>query len=347
MIGLTITNIHKSYDDTLALQGVSFTVPVGKIVVLLGPSGCGKSTLLEIIAGLEEPEEGSCAWNGEPLADVPSHKRGFGLMFQDYALFPHKNVGDNVTFGLKMAGWSTEKSKQRVEETLNLVGLPNYSPRDVTTLSGGEQQRVALARSLAPQPRLLMLDEPLGSLDRTLRERLMGELREILKQMGQTALYVTHDQVEAFTMADQVVVMKDGAVAQIGTPQEIYQHPNSSFVARFLGLNNLLSGQARETPTGALVSTALGEWPISQAVSGEVTVLLRPDRVGIGPGPGHHLKGTLIKRSFSGNTYRVTVNVQGTALRFDFPASIPNLPGQGQTITLNFDPQSALQVLVQ
>ncbi len=227
-----------------------------------------------------------------------------------------------------------------------MVGRPARGEGDVTALSGGEQQRVALARSLAPQPRLLMLDEPLGSLDRTLRERLMGELRQILSQMGQTALYVTHDQVEAFSVADQVVVMQEGEVAQIGTPQEIYQHPNSPFMARFLGLDNLLPGWARETPGGALVSTALGEWPVPQRASGDVTLLLRPDEVQIGRGGKSQLQGVIVKRSFSGNTYRVTVDVQGTALRFDFPASIPNLPDQGQTITLNFDPQSALQVLV-
>ncbi len=347
MTALTITNIHKTYDNTPALRGVSFTVSKGETVVLLGPSGCGKSTLLEIIAGLTEPEQGTCAWNGESLMGVPAHKRGFGLMFQDYALFPHKNVRDNVAFGLKMAGWEAEKSKRRVAEVLELVGLPECGSRDVTTLSGGERQRVALARSLAPQPRLLMLDEPLGSLDRTLRERLMMELREILSQMGQTAIYVTHDQVEAFAVADRVVVLKAGTVAQTGTPQEIYQHPNSSFVARFLGLTNLLSGRARETPTGALVATDLGEWAVPQRVSGEVMVLLRPDQVHLAQESGHHLRGTLIKRSFSGNTYRVEVDVQGTALRFDFPASTPNIPQPGETIILSFNPQTALQVVGQ
>ncbi|MEA2008638.1 MAG: ABC transporter ATP-binding protein, partial [Chloroflexota bacterium] len=243
------------------------------------------------------------------------------------------------------SGWGEGETARRVEEVLTLVGLPDHGPRDVTTLSGGEQQRVALARSLAPQPRLLMLDEPLGSLDRTLRERLMGELREILSRMGQTAIYVTHDQVEAFTVADRVVVLKAGAVAQTGTPQEIYQHPNSSFVARFLGLNNLLPGRARKTPTGALVATDLGEWSVPQRVSGDVMVLLRPDQVHLVPGTGYNLRGILIKRSFSGNTYRVTVDVRGTALRFDFPASIPNLPDPGEAITLSFDPQAAVQVL--
>lgn len=345
MTGLTITNIHKTFQETKALQGVSFSVPEGKITALLGPSGCGKSTLLEIIAGLREPDQGMCAWNGETLAGIPPHKRGLGLMFQDYALFPHKNVAENVAFGLKILAWGEEDTKRRVGEVLALVGLPDHETRDVATLSGGEQQRVALARSLAPRPRLLMLDEPLGSLDRTLRERLMGELREILSGMGQTALYVTHDQVEAFTVADQVVVMESGTVAQIGTPQEIYRHPSSVFVARFLGLTNLLPGHARETPKGTITSTALGEWPLPHKASGQVTVLLRPDRVHLCPGTGPHLRGTLTKSTFSGNTYRVTIDVEGVALCFDFPASTAKLPAEGELITIGFDPEVALQVV--
>lgn len=345
MTGLTINTIHKTFEKTKALRGVSFTVPVGKIVALLGPSGCGKSTLLEIIAGLLEADEGTCSWNGESLADIPAHKRGFGLMFQDYALFPHKNVGDNIAFGLKMLGWKARETAARVEEVLALVGLPGYGARDVTTLSGGEQQRVALARSLAPQPRLLMLDEPLGSLDRTLRERLLGELRQILSQMGQTALYVTHDQVEAFNVADQVVVMRVGKVEQTGTPQEIYQYPRSPFVARFLGLSNLIPGRARKTKEGTLVSTALGVFPVSEAARGEVTLLLRPDKAQIGQGDGYHLRGTLVKRSFLGNTYQVVVDVKGIVLRFDFHAAAVNLPPDGDPITIRFDPKVALQIL--
>ena len=345
MSGLTITNIYKSFEGKRVLQGISFRVPVGKITALLGPSGCGKSTLLEIIAGLIKPDRGECTWNEESLTGVAPHKRGFGLMFQDYALFPHKNVGENVAFGLKMADWEKENIKQRTEKVLDLVGLPAYGSRDVSTLSGGEQQRVALARSLAPQPRLLMLDEPLGSLDRTLRERLMGELREILSDMGQTVLYVTHDQVEAFTVADQVVVMKAGAVAQIGTPQLIYQHPDSPFVARFLGLDNLLSGQVRKTKTGTMVSTALGDWPVSHPREGQVTVLLRPDRFQVGPVASHHLTGTLIQCNFSGNMYQIAVDVQGTILHVDFPASTTELPPEGETITLSFDSHVAAQIL--
>src|SRR5512139_2742218 len=190
--GLILRDIHKSFGSKRALSGVSFQVGQGETVALLGPSGCGKSTLLGIIAGLDSPDQGDVLWDGESLASLPAHQRGFGLMFQDFALFPHRDVFGNVAFGLQMAKWEPRQIAARVEEVLRLVGLPGFTRRDVNTLSGGEAQRVALARSLAPNPRLLMLDEPLGSLDRTLRERLVIDLGQILRHSHQTAIYVTH-----------------------------------------------------------------------------------------------------------------------------------------------------------
>ncbi|MEN8171720.1 MAG: ABC transporter ATP-binding protein, partial [Chloroflexota bacterium] len=222
---LAIKNIYKTFGSTQALDGISFDLNEGEIMALLGPSGCGKSTLLSIVAGLEKADSGTLHWDGKHLQDTPPHQRGFGLMFQDYALFPHKNVAQNIGFGLLMAKWAPDAIAKRVAEMLELVGLPGYGARDVAALSGGEQQRVALARSLAPRPKLLMLDEPLGSLDRALRESLLTELRDILNEIEQTVLYVTHDQEEAFALADRVVIMNHGQAVQIGAPGELYQRP--------------------------------------------------------------------------------------------------------------------------
>ena len=284
MSGLGIINLHKSFGKNLALQGISFEIEHGEIVAVLGPSGCGKSTLLGIIAGLESPDQGDITWDGESLKSIPSYQRGFSLMFQDYALFPHMNVHANISFGLRMSGLSQDEARSRVHAMLDLVRLPGFELRDVNTLSGGEAQRVALARALAPKPRLLMLDEPLGSLDRTLRDQLVLELRTILHQLRQTTLYVTHDQEEAFTLADRVVVMQTGRVEQIGTPQEIYDCPGSEFVARFLGLDNLLLAQIQRQESQIIAETPLGRFALSAELEpGQATLLLSSARLSSSP----------------------------------------------------------------
>lgn len=239
MPSLEVRSLSKTFGPIRAVDDVSFSLDRGEIVALLGPSGSGKSTLLALIAGLEMPDTGEILWDGESLANVPPHRRGFGLMFQDYALFPHKNVTQNVGFGLQMQGKGRAEIAGGVKWALELVGLAGFEERDVNTLSGGEQQRVALARSLAPHPRLLMLDEPLGALDRALRERLLIDLPTILARLNQTALYVTHDQEEAFALANRVLIMRAGKVVQEGTRSEIFAHPASPFVAEFLGLSRV------------------------------------------------------------------------------------------------------------
>ena len=341
--GLDLVNIDKSFGEIYALRGVSFDVGPGEIVALLGPSGCGKSTTLMLIAGLETPDRGEITWNGEPLGGVPPHQRGFGLMFQDYALFPHKNIFENVAFGLRMTHLPETEVKKRVAAALELVGLQDFARRDVLTLSGGEQQRVALARSLAPHPYLLMLDEPLGALDRTLRERLIVELGDILHHLHQTAIYVTHDQEEAFALADRVVLLNAGQVEQIGSPQEIYRNPASIFAAKFLGMENLIRGVAHQAERGYVVECSLGNIPLPQAVDGEITLLLRPDAVNLSHQGTCHLDGQVARRSFRGNSCRITVEVNQTKLTFDFPSNQP-VPKVGEGVQLSFEPSEAIQI---
>jgi ABC-type Fe3+/spermidine/putrescine transport system ATPase subunit len=343
MPGLELHGLYKSFGETQALKGISFEVGKGEIIALLGPSGCGKSTTLGIIAGLEPADRGDVLWDGVSMLDVPPHKRGFGLMFQDFALFPHMNVYENVSFGLRMGKQPPGQIRLRVEEVLELVNLPGFGERDVNTLSGGEQQRVALARSLAPNPRLLMLDEPLGSLDRNLRERLVLELREILKRMKQTAIYVTHDQEEAFGLADRVVVMNSGRVEQIDAPERIYYEPASIFVARFLGLNNLLNGHAHRDGARSLIETAIGSLPLDSPLSGPVTVLLRPDAVMISGSGTCKLEGVLVKRTFRGSVFRAVVEVNQVPIELDLPSNA-ELPMEGERVEVTFNPSEAIQI---
>jgi thiamine transport system ATP-binding protein len=236
---LHIESLGVRFDGESALDDASLDVTRGEIVTVLGPSGSGKTTLLRVVAGLQRPDHGRVLLDGEDLADVPPHRRGVGLVFQDHALFPHRDVFGNVSFGLRMRGDSPQAIEARTTELLELVGLVGLERRTMGTLSGGEQQRVALARALAPEPRVLLLDEPLGSLDRRLRDRLLDDLGRIFEELGSTAIYVTHDQTEAFTLGDRVAVMRAGRVVQVATPDELWAHPHDADTARFLGLANV------------------------------------------------------------------------------------------------------------
>jgi ABC-type Fe3+/spermidine/putrescine transport system ATPase subunit len=239
---LEVHHIFKTYEGKSLLKDISFKVETGETICLLGASGSGKSTLLRIIAGLEDPDSGFVSFNGIDLTSTPPHLRDFGLVFQDYALFPHLTVNENVAFGLKMRRLPPDEITQMVTKSLEMVNLGGFESRQVTDLSGGEQQRVALARALATRPRLLMFDEPLGALDRTLREDLLNELRSILHQTNIPAIYVTHDQEEAFAIADRVLILHDGNIIRAGTPADVWANPESAFVAMFLGLGNVIEG---------------------------------------------------------------------------------------------------------
>jgi len=232
---LGVESIDVRFGEKLVLRGVTLTVGKGESVAVLGPSGSGKSTLLRAVAGLVPVESGSITWDGEAITTVPTHLRGFGLMFQGYALFPHLDVFGNVGFGLRMANVLDEEIERRVRAALELVGLDGFDHRSIADLSGGEKQRVALARTLAPEPRMIMLDEPLGALDRALRERLMIDTRRILSDRGVTALVVTHDRAEAEALSDRIALMREGSIVQTGTLADILAHPVDKWVRSFLG----------------------------------------------------------------------------------------------------------------
>ncbi len=346
---LEILAIHKTFDTTPALRGVTFALPGGLIGALLGPSGGGKSTLLEIIAGLQPPDSGDVRWEGRSVLSTPPHRRGFGMVFQDYALFPHMNVFENVAFGLRMQRLPAEQIRERVAELLNLVGLGGFGRRSVTTLSGGEQQRVALARALAPRPRLLLMDEPLGALDRALRERLLLDLGRILRELRQTALYVTHDQEEAFALADRVILLREGQVEQIGTPQEIYHAPRTEFAARFLGFENILEGEAVFEGGAWRVRTPLGVLPYpgeAQPPAGRVRLLLRPDGFRRTPkgAATFEIAGRITEVSFRGARQRLILDTGGLPIQAEF-GSQERLPSAGESIHLYFAPSQVLHIL--
>jgi thiamine transport system ATP-binding protein len=327
---LSVEQLVCAFDGRTILHGIDLQVAQGGIMCLLGPSGCGKTTLLRVIAGLEQAQQGDVKIEGQSILPVPVHQRGFGLMFQEFALFPHMNVAENVAFGLKMQG--VANPAERVSEVLTLVGLGGFEKRDVAQLSGGERQRVALARSLAPNPRLLMLDEPLGALDASLREYLVVELREIIKRLGLTAVYVTHDQQEAFAIADHIAVMNAGRIEQNAAPEVIYQRPETAFVARFMGLNNIVPVTGQRD---GLVITPLGDFPVSAPAQ---AVLLHPAGMRLADGEDGII-GTLEERVFLGDAYRVVVRpVVAPELALSFKVAVgADLPQQGARVSVMAD----------
>ncbi|UFR02000.1 ABC transporter ATP-binding protein [Streptomyces sp. Go40/10] len=314
------------------LDAVGLDVAEHEVVCVLGPSGSGKSTLLRAVAGLQPLAGGRVLLDGRDQAGVPAHRRGVGLMFQDHQLFPQRDVGANVAFGLRMHGVAKGERDAEVGRLLELVGLPGAARRAVASLSGGEQQRVALARALAPRPRLLMLDEPLGQLDRSLRERLVVELRELFGRLGTTVLAVTHDQGEAFALADRVVVMRDGRIAQSGTPLDVWQRPADAFVARFLGFENLVPA----TVAGTAADSPWGKLPVPDgSAQGERTVLVRPAGVRLVPAD-QGLPCTVTARTFKGT--HVALRLQpADGPHLEAACALRDAPDPGTPVGVAFD----------
>ncbi len=320
---LRLTGLRKHYGATRAVDGVELEVEAGSVCALLGPSGCGKTTTLRLIAGLEQPDAGEIAIGDRKLCGpegwVAPERRRIGMVFQDYALFPHLDVAGNVGYGL-----GRRPDRDRVAEVLELVGLEDDADRPVHELSGGQQQRVALARALAPTPELILLDEPFSNLDAGLRDRLRQEVREILARAGVTALFVTHDQAEALSIAETVAVMRDGVIEQVGTPEEIYSRPASRWVARFLGDVEVVPGEA----SGGRVECELGSFPTEHGIAGPVDVLVRPESVAIGlSGPEGAASAEVVGRRFFGHDQLIELRLRSghtiRSRRLGFPAWHP------------------------
>jgi thiamine transport system ATP-binding protein len=307
---LHIRNIQVRFGDIEAVAGVDLDVAAGEVVALMGPSGCGKSTLLRVISGLTVPDAGTVEWEGNDITTTPPHERGIGLMFQDYALFPHLDVRGNVGFGPRMVGHSRDKIDARVRDVLDLVGLAGYEERPIAELSGGEQQRVALARTIASEPKLVMLDEPIGALDRTLRDRLMVDMSDLFANLAISVLYVTHDQHEAFAVANRIAVMRAGRIVQVASPEELWRKPKSGFVARFMGLDNVFSGRLE---TGRL-DLGWATLPLPEVGDGEVEIVIPPGAVRVDPAGS--IDARVVSATYRGEVYEIRARCRDATIHF-------------------------------
>jgi len=308
---IDLKNIAITFDGEQILQGLNLSIKDGEFVTLLGPSGCGKTTLLRIIGGFVSPDSGDVFFDGKRINDLPSHKRPVNTIFQRYALFPHMNVFENVAFGLRVRKKKEDEIRQTVEQMLNLVNLRGFEKRNISTLSGGQQQRVAIARALAVHPKVLLLDEPLAALDLKLRKDMQVELKKIQQQLGITFLYVTHDQEEALSMSDTVVVMDAGQIQQIGTPQDIYNEPQNAFVADFIGESNILDGIMHADYLVEFFGRKFDCLDHGFDPMEPVDVVIRPEDIDIVEPIKGHLTGTVTSVTFKGVHFETIVDFKG------------------------------------
>ncbi|NIR42804.1 MAG: ABC transporter ATP-binding protein [Gemmatimonadetes bacterium] len=322
---LHLDRLTRTFSGSLAVRELTLEIAEHEIVTLLGPSGCGKTTTLRLVAGFETPDAGHIRLRGRDLTRTAPQRRGFGMVFQHYALFPHLDVGSNVAFGLERSGLDRDAVEVRVAGALDLVGLPGTQRRSVGSLSGGQQQRVALARALAPEPEVLLLDEPLSNLDAALRERTRRELRTLVKEIGITSIYVTHDQEEAFALSDRIAVMREGHLDQVGLAEELYRRPATEFVATFLGRVGVVAATVeRFSPNGDVVCRLPGDatWTATAPAAepplepgAAIRLMARPEAVEIcGPDEAEAVRGVVDDRRFAGSVYVYTIEVEGGRL---------------------------------
>ena len=304
---IELKNLTKNFDDQQVLKGINLNIYENEFLTLLGPSGCGKTTTLRIIAGFEEPNEGEVIFDEVDISKVPPYKREINTVFQKYALFPHLNVFDNIAFGLNIKKMDKQVIEKKVNRMLTLVGLEGFGERNVTLLSGGQQQRVAIARALVNEPKVLLLDEPLGALDAKMRKEMQGELKKIQKEVGITFIYVTHDQEEALTMSDTVVVMNGGEIQQIGTPVDIYNEPENRFVAEFIGESNIIEGIMLKDLLVQFDGIEFECVDKGFKKNEEVEVVLRPEDINIVKTEKAKIKGTVESVVFKGVHYEIVV----------------------------------------
>jgi len=337
---LELTNIHKAYGASVAVEDFNLSVTQGEFVSFLGPSGCGKTTTLRMIAGFEVPTSGHITINGNDLTYLPPNKRNVGMVFQSYALFPNMTVAENIGYGLKIAGKAKDEIARQVEEMLGLIHLEEFGKRYPNQLSGGQQQRVALARALAFQPQVLLLDEPLSALDAKIRVELRHEIRRIQQQLGITTIYVTHDQEEALSLSDRIVVMSQGRMEQVGTPNEIYNFPSTEFVAKFVGQINMLPVDV-QNPTEGVVkigSQILRAGQYGHLNGKPVRLAVRPEELNPGFIEGaNNLSGTVDTITYLGSIVRIRVDVEGYPLSLDvFNERKMKMPVVGESFQVNF-----------
>jgi putative spermidine/putrescine transport system ATP-binding protein len=348
MAFLELTGVQKRFGPTVAVEDFNLAAERGEFVSFLGPSGCGKTTTLRMIAGFETPSSGSILLDGRDITQRPPNKRNVGMVFQSYALFPNMTVADNIGFGLRVRKRPKDQIRKRVAELLDLINLPDKGGRYPYQLSGGQQQRIALARALASEPEVLLLDEPLSALDAKIRVALRKEIRSIQRQLGITTVYVTHDQEEALSLSDRVVVMSEGRIEQIGAPADIYNFPATPFVASFVGTLNLLPATIVDASTGRLAvegQEVRAAKPVTARANQKVTIALRPESVEVGEAGGsNRLTGKIEDVSFLGSIVRTRMQVgDGVTVSFD-AFNDPALAAAtvGDTVTVSFPPEATL-----